>query len=121
VGRWRMNPDGLRQRGVLGWSLDEAFRVRLVGSIENGLSRGEEFFRWAVGNGSRGHQLEARVVRLVVVPREELLAETSGLFAGPEAVGEARPISQCFEGGLRVGVVVGDRRATMRLDDTEIS
>ncbi len=101
--------------------MDESFRVRLVGSIENGLSSGEEFFRLAVVNGSRGHQLEAGVMMLVVVPREELLAETSGLFEGPEAVGEARPIFQCFEVGLRVGVVVRDMRATMRLDDTEIS
>jgi len=77
---------------VLRWSFDESFRVSLVGSIENGLSIGDAFLRWAVVNGSGGHQLEAGVMMLVVVQREKLLAEATGLFEGTKAVGEAKPV-----------------------------
>ena len=116
-----MDPDGLRQRGVLRWSFDESFRVSLVGSIENGLSIGDAFLRLAVVNGSGGRQREAGVMMRLVVPREELLAEATGLFEGTKVVGKARPVFQRFEVGFRVGVVGADMRAAVRLDDTAIS
>ena len=100
--------------------MDESFRVSLVGSIENGLSVPEEFFRVAVVNGRGSHQLEAGVVMLVVVPREELLAEAAGLFEGTETIRKAGAVLQRFEVSFRVGVVSGDRRTAVRLNNTEI-
>ena len=81
----------------------------------------EEFFRVAVGNSSGSHPWKAGVVLLVVLPREELLAETAGLGEGAEAIRKAGAVLQRFEVGFRVGVVVGDRRAAVPLEDTESS
>jgi len=58
--------------------------------------------------GGRGHVTDARVAMGLVVPREEPLAMAAGIFNASEAVREIRPILQCFELGLGIGVVIRD-------------
>ena len=57
---------------------------------------------------------------LLVVPREEFLAEATGLFEGTKAIREVRPVLQCFEVGFREGIVIRDMETAVRFDNTEI-
>src|SRR3954451_7145627 len=57
---------------------------------------------------------------LVVVPGEELLAETARILNRAETVRVLRPILHGFEVRFGEGVVVGDVRPAMGFDDTEV-
>ena len=57
---------------------------------------------------------------LVVVPGEELLAETPCILDGTEAVRVAGPIFHGFEVSFRKRVVVRDMGTAVRLDDAEV-
>ena len=61
-------------------------------------------------DGRRGHQAEAGVVVLVVVPVEELLSPDSSVEQAAEAFGESRMVLHGLELGFGEGVVVGRTR-----------
>ena len=69
----------------------------------------------AIVDGVRGHQADAAVAMLVVVPVEELLAMNSGILKGSDALWELRPILQGRELRLRVRIVVRKRASVYRV------
>jgi hypothetical protein len=88
---WRLvDPDGSRERRRLGSLADEPFRVSLKSGVQHGLAMDQEIGGLAQMNHGGGHQAQARVVVFKVVPAEEGLAKTTGVFDGAEAVREAR-------------------------------
>ena len=54
-----------------------------------------------------GHQADAGMVVIAVVPVEEAAAENLGLFDVIEAPGEFRLVFQCFEVGFGERIIVG--------------
>ena len=78
-------------------AFDKTLGVGLPGSVKDSLASGNELGRPAMVDSGRGHQIEAGMVVLVVVPGKELLAEAAGIFDRAEAVGEARTVFQGFE------------------------
>ena len=56
----------------------------------------------------------------LVVPPEEPLAMAAGILNAAEAVREIRPILQCFELGLGIGIVIRDIGSAMGLGDIQI-
>ncbi len=67
------------------------------------------------------HQGQAGVVVLVVVPAEEGLAETTGIFDGAKAIRKVWAVFQGAELAFRIGIVVGDMRTAMGLGDAQVS
>jgi hypothetical protein len=77
------------------------------GVIESALPGGMDGIGLAVVDLVRGHQTEAEVVVVLIVPGEELPAELLGILAAAEALGKPRLV---FEGWLFSGSgVLGDR------------
>ncbi len=68
----------------------------------------------------RGHQPDADVVMLLIVPVEEWAAEAAGVLDAPKALGKPWLILQGFEVALGERVVVGGVRAVVRTGDAEI-
>ena len=89
--------------------------MRLIGSIQYGLAVGQDRFSLARVDHGWGEQAETGVAVLLVVPREELLAESAAVLDTAEAVGEIGAILQGSELAFRIGIVVGDVRPAMRL------
>jgi len=56
----------------------------------------------------------------VVIPGEEVLAEAAGILNGAEAIQIAGPVLHGFELGFGEGVVFGNMRTAMSLDDAQI-
>ena len=56
----------------------------------------------------------------MVVPVEELLAETAGILDGPETVRIIGTILHGFEVSFRKRIVIGNVRTTVSLDDAEV-
>ena len=67
-----------------------------------------------------GHQADADVMVILVVPGEEAAAEGPGILDAAEPFGELRLVFQGFEMRLREGVVVRGMRPAMRLGDPEV-
>ena len=65
----------------------------------------------------RGHQADAAVMVILVVPGEEAAAEGPDILDTAEAPGELRLVFQGFEVRLREGVVVGGMRPASSLSD----
>jgi hypothetical protein len=99
---------------------DEAFRVFAERVIEDLLSSGVNDVDLAVMHLVRGHETDPGMVVVLVVPIEELAAETSGILHAAEAFGEAGLILQGFEVALGERVIVGRMRAVMRAGDAQI-
>src|SRR5512139_1435085 len=90
------------------------------GSLKHVFSFLPDVLSLAVVNDLRGHQTNAGVVMLGVVPGEKGAAKPSGVFSTTEPLGELRPVLQGLELGLRIGIVVRDMRATVGLDHSQI-
>ena len=79
-----------------------------VGGLEDAGALGVKLARLAVVDGARGHQADARVAVLVVVPVEEVAAERAGVLDRVEPVGEPGPVLErrnwASEYGLSVDV-----------------
>ena len=99
---------------------DEAFGMTQVGDIENGLPLGDKLGSLTVMNRGRRQQLQAGVMVLVVIPGEELQAETAGILDGAKAVGVLRAVLHGFEVSFRERIVIGDVRAAVGFDDAEV-
>jgi hypothetical protein len=67
----------------------------------------------AVVDVGGGMQAQPGVAVFVVVPSEEVLAVSSGVFDRVEPAGEVGPVLQSLELGLAERVVVGDVRSRM--------
>jgi hypothetical protein len=63
---------------------------------------------------------EARVPVLIVVPREEALAEEARILLAAEAIRKVRPVLKGLELRLAVRVVVRAVRARVGLDDAQV-
>jgi len=88
--------------------------------IECRLPRGVNCIGLAVMYLVRGHQTDAAMVVVPVVPIEEAAAETSGVLDAAEALGELRLVLECLEVTFREWVVVGDVRPVVRAGNAEI-
>src|SRR5208282_5573789 len=86
---------------------------------EYGLPRLQHCVGIAVMDRGGREQAEPPVVMLVVLPSKECRGEALGMFKTVEAFGELRPILHGLELALGERVVVGNVRATMRLDDAQ--
>ena len=87
--------------------------------IECRLARGVNCIGLAVMYLVRGHQTDAAMVVVPVVPIEEAAAETSGVLDAAEALGELRLVLECLEVTFREWVVVGDVRPVVRAGNVE--
>ena len=95
----------------------EAFRMRGVGRVEDGLAAGQHDRGVAEVDDRRRQQGELRVAMVVVVPREEDVAEGAGICDGPEGVGEFPAGTSASETGW---TVVRHVRATVGLGDADV-
>ena len=80
-----------------GKPLGEALRVGVEGSGEDGGAAGVASVGVAVVDVSRGHEAEARMVVLGVVPAEEVFAVGASVFEGAEARRKAGAVLEGFE------------------------
>ena len=87
---------------------NETLRVFLISAIENCLALLDEWSSLPVMHGGRRQQLQGRVMMPMVVPVEELLAETAGILDGSESVRIVGTILDGFEVSLRKRIVIGD-------------
>src|SRR6202140_4758650 len=74
----------------------------------------------AVVDGGRWHQANSAVAVFVVVPVEELLAESASILDRAEAVGEVGSVLQGFELRFGVRIVIRDVRAAVGLGDIAV-
>ena len=74
----------------------------------------------SIMDGGWSHQADAAVAVFMVVPVEEPLAVSAGVFDRAEAIGEVGPVFQSFELRLGVRIVVRDVRAAVGLGDIEV-
>ena len=89
--------------GFPGWSgrlLDEAFGMFGKGAVESGLTGGMDGIGLSVVDLVWGHQAQAGVVVVLVIPGEERPAERLGILDASEAAGEFRLILERLEVGL---------------------
>src|SRR6185436_15903747 len=98
---------------------DEALGMSGVGGGEHLNAGIVSVLGLAVVDDLGGHQADACVSMLGVVPAEEVLAEGARFLDRGEAVREAGAVLQGLELGLGVRVVVGDVRAGVGLGDAE--
>ena len=109
--------------GKFGWGGSpsaEPAGVGGVGGVEGLDPSGADLGGGAVVDRCRGVQADAGVAVLMVVVVEELGAEGSGVFDGPEAGGERRAVLEGFVDRFAVGVVVADMRSGVGAPDAEI-
>jgi len=106
----RVNPDRVRQHRWLGRLPYEALRVRGVGGHEHLLPGVTHRVGPSLVHSGRRQQPDAGVAMLGVVPGEERLAESAGVFEAAEAFREVRAVLQRFELGLGEGVIVAGGR-----------
>jgi len=74
----------------------------------------------AIMDGGWSHQADAAVAVFMVVPVEEPLAVSTGVFDRAEAIGEVGSVFQSFELRLGIRIVVLDVRAAVGLGDIEV-
>src|SRR5690606_26028155 len=108
---WRVDPHG-RRKGRCLWPLaNEALRVPAVDPVEYGVACVTDRFCLAVVDGRGGHESDAAVTVIVVVPVEERSRERAAVFERAEAIGEFWAVLERLELCLREGVVVCDVRS----------
>jgi len=78
------------------------------------LAGGVDGIGLAVMHLVRGHESDAGVVVVLVIPIEESSAEALGVLDAAEALGEARLVFQGLEVAFGEGVVVGRVRAVVQ-------
>ena len=76
---WRVDPDRRGQRGWLWRFPDETFRVRGISHVKRLLTEIADVFGAPGVDHLWGHQAEAGMMVLRVVPGEEDLAETTSI------------------------------------------
>ena len=89
-----------------------------VSSVQYDLPGSENLLRLTVVDDRRCQQGNAPVVVLVIVPVEELLAETVTVFLGAESIRKVRPVLEGLELAFRKRIVIGDVRPAVRFGDT---
>ena len=105
---------------MLGWFSDEPLGVSFIGEVQDGLPSRNELHRLAIVDRCRSEQLQTRMMVLLVIPREEILAEPACILDGAETVRVIWPILHSLEVGFRERVVIGNMWAAVRSDHTEI-
>ena len=90
---------------------NEALGMLLVGGAEDCLPLLVCLVSEAKVQGSRGEQADAGMAMFVVVPREEPLAEGTGVLDRPETVRKLGAVLHGAELAFRERIVVGDMRA----------
>jgi hypothetical protein len=76
--------------------------------VQDGLALDQEIGGLSQMNHGGGHQAQAGMVVFVVVPAEEELTKTKGVFDEAKAVREARAVFQGAKLTFRIGIVVGN-------------
>ncbi|SPE23403.1 hypothetical protein SBA2_1230004 [Acidobacteriia bacterium SbA2] len=94
--------------------------MSLKSDVQDGLALVQEFGGLPQMNHGGGHQAQAGVVVVVVVPAEEGLAKPTGVFDGAEAVREARAVFEGPKLAFRIRIVIGDMRTAVGFDDAQI-
>ncbi len=120
LGFWRIDPDG---GGLFGWDglgFDEAVGVGLEGVVEGLLTFGVNLAGLSEMDLVWGHEADAVMVVVPVVPIEEGSAEGLGVLDGAELFGELGLIFTRFEEAFREGVVVGGVGPAVGFRDAEI-
>ena len=85
----------------------EAVWVDAEGVVEGLLAGGMDLVGQTVVDLVGGHQADAQMVMVLVVPVEEGAAEGLGVLDGAEPLGELGLVFQGLEAALREGIVVG--------------
>src|SRR4030095_13543772 len=76
---WRVDPDGRRERRMLGRLVDEALRMSPVGGVQGCLALRDDGGRFAIVDGRGSQKRDAAVIVLAVVPAEERAAPPQGV------------------------------------------
>jgi hypothetical protein len=100
--------------------LADRSRVGAEGTIEGLLSGGMDLVGLSIVDLIRGHEADADVVVVLIVPGEEVAAELPGVFDAAEALWEPGLILQGLEVAFRERIVVGGVGSAVRLGDAEI-
>ena len=85
---------------------DEPFGMLLLGLLQGGTTAGSDLIGLTGVDSDRGHQSQAGVPMVVVVPLKEIIGPVSGIWQGAEAVRVAGAIFKGFELGFGVRIVV---------------
>lgn len=99
---------------------NKAFGMISVSGIKHGLPLEDKLSSLAIVDSGGSQQLEAGVMVPLVIPGEELLAETAAILNRTKAVRVFRAILHGFEVGFGERVVIGDVRTAVSLNDAEI-
>lgn len=119
AGFGRIDPGGREQPSRLREVTDETLEMHRVSGGQDLTVRVVGHLSAPVVDYLRGQEANARMAMLGVVPAKEVSIEGPGLFDRGESVGEDGPVLEGLELRLRIGIIVGDMRARMRLGDTE--
>ena len=106
VSGWRIDPDGCRLSGRFWWGIDEALRVGLEGGVEGFLALGVDGFGLPVVDLVGGHQADADVVVIAVIPIEEAAAEGLCVLDAAETLGKLRLVFERLEAAFRKRIIV---------------
>lgn len=90
--------------------------MELVSDIEDRLPLRDEFGCLAIVDCGGSQQVQRGMVMLVVVPGEEVLAETARILDRAKSIRIVRPVLHGFEVRFRERVVVADMGAAVSLD-----
>ena len=96
------------------------FRMKLISVLQSLVTVLDEFFSLTKMDGSRGHQAQAGMAMVSVVPLEKRLAPVAGLVDGIKAVGVIRTVFEGFELSFRVGIVISGMRSGMAFGHAQI-
>ena len=102
----RIDPGRFRKGERYGDFSNEPLGVRFVGRQQNLLPGLEYLLGQPIVNHLGGHQADSRMVVLGVIPAEEALAKSPGIFQAAEPLRKVRPVFQGFELSFRIGVVI---------------
>ena len=83
--------------GGFGGCLTKRWGVGLVSGVENGLSGGVDFIGLPEMDLVGGHQANARMVVMAIVPVEKGAKERSGVFDAAKAFWKLQLVFQCLE------------------------
>lgn len=118
--RWWVDPGRGWLGGWFGRLSDEALGIFSEGGVQNDLAGGMDGVGLAIMDLVRGHETDANVVVILIVPGEEAPAERLGVLDASEALGEIRLIFQGLEMAFREGIVVGGMGAAVGFGDAQI-
>ena len=115
-----VDPNSIRWCQRLGRPFNKTLGMALVSSLQSLVTVLDEFFSLTKMDGCRGHQAQAGMAMVSVVPIEKRLAPGVDMVDGRKAVRVIRTVFEGFELSFRVGIVISGMRSGMAFGHAQI-